>query len=133
MINNETDVMILARTIYGEARGEFKFVGMQSLEAVAWVVKNRALKKSITAVCLQPFQFSCWNKHDPNLCKVMKANFDDKILRTCFLAATNVLFGDVIDCTNGANHYHSTSIATPYWAANAKPTIKIANHVFYKL
>ncbi|MCX7342716.1 MAG: cell wall hydrolase [Proteobacteria bacterium] len=140
MTNNitEADLMILARTIYGEARGELSKPGggMQSLEAVAWVVKNRALQKrfgkSISNVCLQPWQFSCWNQSDPNRPKLLSTNFDDKIFQTCFLAATNVVFGNVADCTFGADHYHSLHV-NPYWSKNAAPTAQIANHLFYKL
>ena len=134
----EADLMVLARTIYGETRGELNKIdgGMQSLHAVAWVVKNRAVQKrfgqSITNVCLQPWQFSCWNLNDPNRCKLLNATFNDKVLQTCFLAATNVVFGNTNDCTNGSDHYHGAQI-TPYWAKNVKPTIKIANHIFYKL
>jgi N-acetylmuramoyl-L-alanine amidase len=134
----EADLMILARTIYGEARGELNKIvgGMQSLHAVAWVVKNRAVQKrfgqSITNVCLQPWQFSCWNHNDPNRNKLLNATFDDKVLQTCFFAATNVVFGNMADCTQGADHYHGAQV-TPYWAKNAAPTTKIANHIFYKL
>jgi N-acetylmuramoyl-L-alanine amidase len=136
---SENDLMILARTIYGEARGELRHVngGMQSLEAVAWVVKNRAAQprfsKSITNVCLQPWQFSCWNANDPNRAKLMNASLNDRLLQTCFLAATNVLFGNCVDVTYGADHYHAAHIPMPYWAKGAAPSAKIANHVFYKL
>jgi len=58
---------ILAKTLWGEARGE----GREGLIAVAWVIKNRADNpgwwgKSIELVCLKPYQFSCWNADDPN-------------------------------------------------------------------
>ncbi len=140
MMNNvtEADLMVLARTIYGEARGELNKPegGMQSLEAVAWVVRNRALQKrfgkSISNVCLQPWQFSCWNNNDPNRPKLLNVTFDDKVFQTCYLTATNVVFGKAEDCTFGADHYHTVRTA-PYWAKNAAPTVQIANHIFYKL
>lgn len=140
MMNNvtEADLMILARTIYGEARGELNKPdgGKHSLEAVAWVVKNRAKQKrfgqSISNVCLQPWQFSCWNTNDPNRQKLLDVTFDDKVFQTCFLTATNVVLGKSEDCTFGADHYHALQVF-PYWAKNATPTAKIANHVFYRL
>ena len=49
------------------------------------------------------------------------------------LAATRVLFDNTIDCTKGANHYHSTNIAPPYWAVSKNPTVTIGHHIFYKL
>lgn len=60
----EHDIDILARTIYGEARGE-KTAGKK---AVACVIMNRykAKKwfsgKTIAETCQKPWQFSCWNK-----------------------------------------------------------------------
>lgn len=55
---------ILAKTVYGEARGECR----EGWKWVAWVIKNRAhLNKSywggsrIKDVCLHPGQFECWD------------------------------------------------------------------------
>ena len=66
MSEKETD--ILARTIYGEARGE----SISGMEAVASVVLNRVAfanrrgrfwwGNSIAEVCRAPKQFSCWNQ-----------------------------------------------------------------------
>ena len=61
---------VLARTLYGEARGE----GLPGIEAVACVILNRvAFAKArgrywwgntVSQVCLKPGQFSCWNAGD---------------------------------------------------------------------
>ena len=69
-MNRDTD--ILARTIYGEARGE----SISGQEAIASVILNRvAFAKrrgrywwgnTIAGVCLAPWQFSCWNENDLN-------------------------------------------------------------------
>src|SRR5688500_14492498 len=54
---------ILGLTLYGEARSE----PIEGLVAVGSVIANRASDgkqrwgTSIRGVCLQPFQFSCWN------------------------------------------------------------------------
>lgn len=63
--------LILARTLYGEARGE----GHHGMECVAQVVINRVRRggwwgDDIVEVCLKPWQFSCWNKNDPNRSKI---------------------------------------------------------------
>lgn len=136
---HERDLDILARTIYGEARGELSYPdgGIKSLEAIGWVVKNRTkymqFSPYIHKVCMQPWQFSCWNLEDPNRKILLAASFDDAVFRQCFLAATKVLFDQSIDCTNGANHYHCINIAPPYWAKGHEPTATIGRHVFYKL
>jgi len=68
---NIEEVDVLARTLYGEARGE----GLLGLEAIANVIMNRlkiSRKKtngywwgnSIVGICRKPYQFSCWNKDD---------------------------------------------------------------------
>jgi len=62
------DFEIMAKTIYGEARGESR----QGQKAVACVIFNRFRSgkwfaaKTLAGVCLKPLQFSCWNKSDPN-------------------------------------------------------------------
>ena len=55
----QTDVDIIAKTLYGEARGE----GYDGMLAVATVIYNRAKhdKDLFVKVCLKPKQFSCWN------------------------------------------------------------------------
>jgi hypothetical protein len=57
------DVDTLARTIYGEARGE----NMLGKRAVAHVILNRVKAnswwgKTIAGVCRYKWQFSCWNR-----------------------------------------------------------------------
>ena len=63
------DADILARTIMGEARGE----STEGQIAVAWAILNRARSGmwfgcggDIHAVCVKPYQFSCWNDDDPS-------------------------------------------------------------------
>ena len=67
------DVDVLARTLFGEARGEYERLdgGISSLISVGNVILNRLglperFGKSIQEVCQHPCQFSCWNKKDPN-------------------------------------------------------------------
>jgi hypothetical protein len=71
--------------------------------------------------------------NDPNRKSLLETSFEDKVYRACFLAATQVLFDNTIDCTKGANHYHSTRITAPYWAKGQTPTTTIGHHIFYKL
>ena len=64
--NVDAEILTLARTLYGEARGEPR----EGIEAVANVILNRVLSNrypnTIAKVCLQRLQFSCWNDNDPN-------------------------------------------------------------------
>ena len=65
------DLDILARTLYGEARGEYGTSGPAAFIAIGNVIMNRFQRggpygKTITEVCLKARQFSCWNSNDPN-------------------------------------------------------------------
>lgn len=133
------DLDVLARTIYGEARGEFlkKDGGMQSLQAIGWVVINRLKDKkygeSIKGICQKQWQFSCWNNNDNNCDVIKNVTVNDAYFQRCMIAALQVISSSVDDCTNGADHYHNTLIEKPFWANDAKITTQIGNHIFYKL
>ena len=80
------DEDILARTLYGEARGE-KIAGM---EAIASVILNRLAfsrqkngywwGNTITEICRKPYQFSCWNQDDVNYQKLFPSGKRIKVL-----------------------------------------------------
>ncbi len=136
------DVLTLARTLYGEARGEFDADGRGDVpvEAVANVILNRRAKKfrgkaTVAGVCRDPLQFSCWNGNDANRSKIMKlAKGANAVFDRCMNVATRAVKGDLPDHTRGALHYHATSIAKPRWVVkspNAKVTLKIGRHIFY--
>jgi N-acetylmuramoyl-L-alanine amidase len=129
---------VLGRTLWGEARGE----GRAGMEAVACVILNRvriAEKKgsywwgsSVIEVCQKPYQFSCWNKDNPNYHKLLAADEDDPWFVAAEAVAQLALDGNLTDITNGATHYHAAG-ATPGWAYREKPVAVIGRHIFYKL
>ncbi len=77
------DIMVLAQTMWGEARQE----GKEGMLAVGNVIKNRAEENSrlfgqgIRGVALKPKQFSCWNKNDPNRKRMLKIVELDKLIQ----------------------------------------------------
>ena len=134
--HDQHDIEIMERTLYGEARGE----GDAGMIAVAWVLRNRASRPrfakggannvgSIAAVCLAPWQFSCWNANDPNSYTLKNAPSSQFAAQRPI--ALGVLNGDLSDPTEGADHYFATSIPAPDWAASMKKTVQIGHHVFY--
>lgn len=136
-----SEIMHLAATIYGEARGEY-YAGKV---AVGWVVRNRAGNptwwgKDIISVCTKAYQFSCWNNNDPNSHKVKhiasgyrdQSIMDDPVVQECMRAAMEVLLGQSRDTTDGADHYHHRNIS-PYWTEKQVSIGSIGNHKFYKL
>uniref|UniRef100_UPI001C3F473A cell wall hydrolase n=1 Tax=Paraburkholderia ferrariae TaxID=386056 RepID=UPI001C3F473A len=56
---NAEDLDYLARTLYGEARGE----SYQSKLAVAWIIRNRVQRghKTYKQIVTAPYQFTCWS------------------------------------------------------------------------
>jgi spore germination cell wall hydrolase CwlJ-like protein len=129
-------IEIMAKTIYGEARGEYPVFGINSLVAVGNVIMNRHRRShsSIEEICLKPKQFSCWNPNDPNLEIIKNVNTANPIYKLCFDCSAKLVNNEYDDITNGATHYYSTKIKTiPKWADLNKITKAIGNHVFLKL
>ncbi|MDR2458776.1 MAG: cell wall hydrolase [Holosporales bacterium] len=135
----DRDIEIMAKTIYGEARGEYRLPngGTNSLIAIGNVVMNRAKRsgESIAIECLKPYQFSCWNKNDPNRAVINNIPLSDTVYEKCFITAGQLLCGDLQDdITNGATHYYSARMRSPpYWTVNKQPVAMIGNHIFFNL
>eukprot|EP00731_Ephydatia_muelleri_P014889 Em0008g609a len=81
------DVDVLARTLWGEARGE----GRTGMEAVASVIINRVdwphegslwWGNTVEEVCKKPSQFAVWNAGDPNLAPMLAVTDADPQFRT---------------------------------------------------
>ncbi|PZQ48721.1 MAG: cell wall hydrolase [Micavibrio aeruginosavorus] len=135
---DELAVDVLARTLWGEGRGE----GAAGMEAIASVILNRvevAQKrggywwgKDIISVCQKPYQFSCWNRADPNYRKLQAITEKDIHYATAVRIARRAMAGTIADSTKGATHYHAKSIL-PDWAKGQMPTTTIGHHIFYKL
>ncbi len=133
-----TTIDILARTIWGEARGET----LTGKEAVANVILNRFKLSqrrgkmwwgnTIEEICKKPYQFSCWNSNDPNYLKLLAVREEDLQFGICLRIARRAVNGVLTDHTNGADHYH-TDYITPKWADARVPTAIIGAHLFYQL
>jgi spore germination cell wall hydrolase CwlJ-like protein len=137
------DLDVMARTVYGEARGEIP----SGQIAVAWVVRNRADRASayhlahgkphplfgdgtIRMACKWPSQFSCWNQSDPMRPKLLAAK--TATLAACLQAAYGVLSREFADPTGGALHYYAASMPEPpKWAAGLTPCAVIGAHRFF--
>jgi len=129
-------VDVLARTVYGEARGE----SVRGREAVACVVMNRVARaaaqggwwwgSTVAEVCRRPWQFSCWNADDPNRSAIERADEKDREFAVCLRIARRAVAGALADQTRGATHYHAHG-ATPPWAAGREPSAVIGRHKFY--
>ncbi len=130
---NDNDLDVMARTIWGESRGEPK----AGREAVAWVIRNRLNRPkrfapTIAGVCQQAYQFSCWNRNDPNRPKMLTLTDEDPVFAECKKVASDVLTGDVPDPTHGSQFYCTAAVAAQTsWAKGHEPVVKIGHHWFY--
>ena len=135
---NDIVTDVLARTLWGEARGE----GTNGMIAVANVILNRvkiAEKKdgfwwgnNIIQVCQKPYQFSCWNRSDPNFRKLQSVDESNLHFATAMRIARRAVADVLEDNTQGSTHYHAANI-TPYWAKDRSVLTTIGYHKFYKL
>ena len=113
----EKDRDILARTLWGEARGE----SLAGQIAVAWTIRNRVndgKEKSwwgegYAGVCQKPYQFSCWNRNDPNFAYLSGAKpIPFREFAQAQIAADQVMACKVPDPTGGATHYYACLLYT---------------------
>lgn len=143
------DLDVMARTIYGEARGE----PILGALAVGFVILHRACiayagwrahplygDGSIAAACQRPWQFSCWNPNDPNRAQLLAVSLDDPHFQRAFYAALAVVHGQANDRLPRATHYlNPLLVKLPDWvtgvpAKNIPPATKlgtIGGHDFY--
>lgn len=125
---------IVAATIWGEARNQ----GAEGMRAVACVIANRSRqhyrgKEDAAAVCLDPWQFSCWNAADPNLPKLQRIAADpDSAYLAAVEIAREVLPLSIRDITDRARHYYAVTLKKPpYWARGKSPCKVIGDHLFF--
>jgi N-acetylmuramoyl-L-alanine amidase len=125
---------VLARTIWGEARGD----GAEGMTAVANVVMNRARDprwwgRTVSEVCLKKWQFSCWNADDPNRAKLLAVTSDDREFQIASEIAAAAIAGTLTDITNGANSYKFTDLDWPFHWGRPVPAIVVIGHQsFYR-
>jgi len=132
-LKNLSEPDLLARCIWGEARGEM----VEGKLAVAHVVLNRVKArswygKSISDVILKPRQFSCFDEDDPNLGQILKLSSNSPELAFCRAIAELTIRDRLTnDPTGGATHYHTVN-SKPSWASKLVFLCRIGNHLFYK-
>lgn len=117
---SDADIQLLARLIYGEARGE-SYVGQVAVGAVVLNrVKSSSFPNSISGVIYQRFAFTAVDDGQINLTPNATAK----------KAAQDAMNG--WDPTYGAIYYYNPRTATSSWIFSRQTTITIGNHVFAK-
>lgn len=125
------DIDVLARTIWGEARGQPD----DGQIAVANVVMNRVMDRrwpnTVRGVVLQPWQFSAWNAADPNRPKMLAVNETDPAFVRALQISEAAVGGGLPDVTGGANHYFTKQIDPPSWSREMSRVASIGDHLFF--
>ena len=119
-VSNSTDSNLLARLVYGEARGE-PYEGQVAVAAVVLNrLKNSSFPNTISGVIYQAGAFDVVSDGQINL------NPND----TAKKAATDATNG--WDPSRGAIYYFNPSTATNKWIWSRPMTVTIGNHRFCK-
>ena len=135
--------MTLARTMWGEARGERGEV--DGMDAVAHVVLNRVRRatywgRDVAEVCQKPWQFSCWNRNDPNLPQLLRVDATNSRFAQALASAEALITlarqdpdsRARADPTMGATHYYAARLPQPpRWAVGHAPCARIGAHLFF--
>ena len=115
---SNNDVNLLARLIYGEARGE-SYTGQVAVGAVVMNrVKSASFPNTVSGVIYQPYAFTAVADGQIN----MTPN------STALEAAKAAMNG--YDPTGGAIYYYNPATATSAWIYSRKTTVTIGRHVF---
>lgn len=138
-----SNIITATKTIIGEAREE----SFRGQVAVAWVIRNRAQDPGWwggpdwESVCLEDWQFSCWNDKQyggqPFLRDLSTEDIlEDNAYRQCLRAVLAVYDDKIGDPTSGATHYVVTSWLhdpdlRPDWADELTQVAEIGHHSFF--
>lgn len=154
-IEQQAEGIVCRLLLVGEARGEQDAGGR--LEAVAmagvlWTLPNRQAQlprcqgKTLKAIALAPWQYSCFNENDSNREKLLDLWRSDPVSweradTVCDLFESGLL----VDPTGGATHYCTQSLwdaprassPRPRWhdsveiaSGRTKLTVVLGHHVF---
>lgn len=137
---------IVGVTLFGEARG----TGDAERAGIAATIQNRIAAKrrawglTPDAVCLMPWQYSCWTpsgglaNYETVMDAVRQLLSPDAVfgpqLRTCLALAAEVVAGVVTDTTFSSTHYLTRALylaKPPSWARGLIPACQIGGTVFF--
>ena len=117
---SDADINLLARLIYGEARGE-SYVGQVAVGAVVMNrIKSSSFPNTMSGVIYQRYAFTAVDDGQINLTPN----------ETAKKAAKDAING--WDPSYGAIYYYNPATATSQWIFSRQTTVTIGRHVFAK-
>ncbi len=115
---SSSDVALLARLIYAEARGE-TYKGQVAVGAVVLNrVRSSSFPNTISGVIYQPYAFTC----------VQDGQINYTPNQTAYQAARDAMNG--WDPSYGSLYYYNPKVATSGWIFSRPTVVTIGNHVF---
>lgn len=145
MINQLSDLEVLAATIDGEAEGE----PVNGQQAVATTIVNRAaaakaFKEShgynhpqfgdgtLRGACMARTQYDCWMP-GPDLDRITALDPADPTpaFRACLQIAQAAIDGTLPNAVGTATHYFAQSITAPRWVYGARWKGQVGKHLFW--
>jgi spore germination cell wall hydrolase CwlJ-like protein len=131
------DAHWMALTMWGEARNG----GSEAMRAVGHVIDNRRRAGThgsyATETVSAAWQFSAWNKNDPNypammnIDKLRPESEDHRMWVEAKRLAGEILSGESADPTGGALFYHTAAVS-PRWSSGLAPIRVIGGHLFFR-
>ena len=131
------DAHWMALTMWGEARSG----GEAAMRAVGHVIDNRRRSGAhgtyATETVSEAWQFSCWNRNDPNYAAMLNVDAvkpdseDGRMWLAAKRVAGEILAGQSADPTGGALFYHTAAVS-PRWSAGLIPDRVIGGHLFFR-
>lgn len=131
------DAHWMALTMWGEARNG----GEEGMRAVGHVIDNRRRSAGrsgfATDTVSEAWQFSCWNRGDPNreamlnIHRLSKDSRDYEAWQLAKVLAADILSGRSRDPTDGSLFYHADSVS-PRWSRGLVPARRIGSHLFFR-
>jgi spore germination cell wall hydrolase CwlJ-like protein len=120
------DINCLIEAVYFESRSE-SFAGQL---AVAWVIKNRVedsrWPNNYCEVVHQKWQFSYYWDGKPE-------NYSDKAAKNSARHTAELVYsGVMLDFTEGAKYYHTTSVRPTWDWSKLEMVMLVDNHIFYR-
>lgn len=118
--NYNSDLYLMARAVYGEARGE-PYTGKVAVAAIILNrVKHKDFPSTVSGVIYQPWAFTAVHDGQINL----------GTNEECIKACQDALNG--WDPTYGCIYYYNPKTATSAWIWSRPVVVTIGNHVFCK-
>lgn len=123
LVLRDGELSLLSRVVQAEAENQ----PVAGQRAVAWTAVNRlragGYGKTLAQVLQRPYQYARPKRRNP----------DSTAYRTALMSALMAVRGAGEDPGFGATHFIRCDMKRkPAWVAKLKPTIRIAQHCFYK-